>query len=128
MSHISLRLTDDQRERLEMVAEARGLDRSSLLRRLIDEASLTREERDRLPGTPELLRLLAERARAGNVGAIRALLDRAERDAPEFSEFDALDGLQELHAVRRTGLAPSTDLPPDDDWQLGTHNPKGGAR
>lgn len=100
MSHVSLRLVSDQIERLDMVAEARGLSRSDMLRRLIDEASLSREERDRLPGTPELLRLLAERARAGNVAAIRQLLERsAERDAHErspFDELDALDGLQEL--------------------------------
>lgn len=99
--HISLRLMADQIERLDAAAAAHGLDRSSLLRRLVDEASLEPEERDRLPGTDELLRLLAERARAGNVAAIQALLARAERDAHEYSEFDTLGALQERYAARR---------------------------
>lgn len=78
-----------------MVAESRGLSRSDAVRRLIDEASLTPEERQRLPDPQELLMLLAERARAGNVAAIRALLDRVERqeavEEPEDDPFAELD-------------------------------------
>ncbi len=85
----------EQLERLDMVAEARGLSRSDTLRRLIDEASLTPEERYRIPDESELLMLLGERARAGNVAAIRALLDRHQQDGedadPKPSEFDELD-------------------------------------
>ena len=56
---------------------------------------MTREERSRLPDSDELLMLLAERARAGNVAAIRAFLDRLERDGrvdpadDPFAELDA---------------------------------------
>ena len=104
--HISLRLMADQLERLQMVAEARGLSRSHALRRLIDEASLTPEERGRLPDSEELLALLAERARAGNVAAIRALLDRMERNADaqsEPSEFDELDTWMDTDNVNEGG-------------------------
>ncbi len=100
--HISLRLMSDQLDRLHKVAEARGLSRSHALRRLIDEASLTPDERSRLPDTDELLALLIERARAGNVAASRALLDRMERNADvdrERSEFDELDGSMEYEHV-----------------------------
>ena len=103
--HISLRLMADQLEHLESVAEARGLSRSHVLRRLID-ASLTPEERGRLPGSDELLILLAERARAGNVAAIRALLDRVERNADaerEASEFDELDAWMDTDNVNEGG-------------------------
>ncbi len=116
--HITVRLMAEQIDRLDMVAEARGLDRSNTIRRLIDEASMTAEERRQLPTEQELLELLAERARAGNVGAVKALLDRLrrERDAeePEPSEFDELDGLVARHRDRRNGLV-SGDLP-DDPW------------
>ncbi len=61
--HLTVRLMAEQIERLDMVAEARGMDRSNTIRRLIDEASLTAEERRRLPAEQELLELLAERAR-----------------------------------------------------------------
>ncbi len=85
--HVTVRLMSEQLERLDMVAENRGLSRSDALRRLIDEATLTREERWQLPDAQELLMLLAERARAGNVAAIRALLDRQDRD----EEIDPAD-------------------------------------
>lgn len=105
----------DQLERLDAVAEARGLSRSDVLRRLIAEASMTPEEREDLPDSDELLMLLAERARAGNVAVIRALLERAERDeSKEPNPFDELDELQARYAERRAGLRPSDDLP--EDW------------
>ena len=104
--HISLRLMADQLERLHMVAEARGLSRSHALRRLINEASLTADERSRLPDADELLALLAERARAGNVAAIRALPHRMERAADvdrEPSEFDELDAWIDTDNVNEGG-------------------------
>jgi hypothetical protein len=48
----------------------------------------------------ELLRLLTERARMGNVSAIRALLDELRRedgDEDTGSTLDALDNVSELH-------------------------------
>ncbi len=94
------------------------MDRSNTIRRLIDEASLTAEERRRLPAEQELLELLAERARAGNVGAVKVLLDRLQRERdhedPEPSEFDELDELAARYRARRAGFV-SGDLP-DDPW------------
>ena len=75
------------------------------LRRLIDEASLTPEDRRRLPDSDELLLLLAELARAGNVAAIRALLERAEREADaeaaEDDPFAELDAWMDTNNERR---------------------------
>lgn len=81
-------------KRLDVLAEAHGLSRSDVLRWLIAEASMTRDQQSHLPDSDELLMLLAERARAGNVAAIRALLDRLERTAggePEDDPFAELD-------------------------------------
>ena len=112
MTMISLRLMSEQLERLDKVAEARGLGRSDTLRRLIDEASLSPEERHRLPVPEELLALLGERARAGNVAAIRVLLERSERarrDAgvdDEVSPFDALHALGDGEVSEFENLMP----------------------
>ena len=99
MTIISLRLMSEQLERLDELAESRGLSRSDTLRRLIDEATMSPDDRHRLPDAQELLVLLGERARAGNVAAIRVLLERMERargdddvDYP-LNEFDELDGV-----------------------------------
>ncbi len=91
--HVTVRLMSEQLERLDTVAESRGLSRSDALRRLIDEATLTRA-RWQLPDAQELLMLLGEKARSGNVAAIRALLDRQDRDddvEPEDDPFAELD-------------------------------------
>ena len=102
MTIISLRLMSEQLERLDELAESRGLSRSDTLRRLVDEATLSPEDRHRLPDSQELLVLLGERARAGNVAAIRVLLDRVERERQDdedfepnpFDELDALGGMR----------------------------------
>lgn len=68
---------------LDALAAERGVDRTRLVRQLL-EAGL----RDRpappsdTPSEEELLELLAEKARMGNVAAIRTLLVREEQKDP----------------------------------------------
>ena len=80
MRSVTVRLADGLFERLEDLAADRGIDRSTLLRRLIDEAAPLPEGTPAIPDDAELLTLLAEQARSGNVGAMRILLDRRDRD------------------------------------------------
>ena len=58
-----------------------------------------------LASRDELLLVLSERARAGNVGAIKALLEELRRDADDSEDagngFDALSG-DELAQRRRS--------------------------
>lgn len=74
MERLSVRLTDRMFWQLDSLAEERRVTRTRLVRQLL-EAGL----RDRPPppsDTPseeELLALLAEKARTGNVAAIRTL-------------------------------------------------------
>jgi metal-responsive CopG/Arc/MetJ family transcriptional regulator len=85
--NLSLRLSKHLLERLDALAAARGLDRSRTLRQIIAEAAMTPEERAELPSEHELVGLLVERARSGNVSAIKTLLERereAKRQAEEF--------------------------------------------
>ena len=83
MERLSVRLTDRMFLELDALAEERGVDRTRLVRQLL-EAGL--RERPAPPSdTPseeELLALLTDRARAGNVAAIRSLLLREEQKDP----------------------------------------------
>jgi hypothetical protein len=78
-----VRLPDGVFERLDALAQERGVDRTRVVRQLL-EAGL----RDRpappvdMPTEEELLGLLAERARAGNVSAARTLLARESVSDP----------------------------------------------
>ena len=83
MQQLSVRLTDRMFLQLDALAAERGVDRTRLVRQLL-EAGL----RDRpappsdTPSEEELLELLAEKARMGNVAAIRTLLVREEQKDP----------------------------------------------
>lgn len=83
MERLSVRLTDRMFLQLDALAAERGVDRTRLVRQLL-EAGL----RDRpappsdTPSEEELLELLAEKARMGNVAAIRTLLVREEQKDP----------------------------------------------
>jgi hypothetical protein len=82
MDQLSVRLTDRMFWRLDALAAERGVTRTRLVRQLL-EAGLRDQpppESD-VPSEEELLDLLAEKARMGNVAAIRARLAReAEKD------------------------------------------------
>jgi predicted transcriptional regulator len=99
MERLSVRLTDRMFWQLDALAEERGVTRTRLVRQLL-EAGL----RDRpappseLPAEDELLELLAEKARMGNVAAIRALLLREEQKDPRAQ---ALALFQEMAARRQ---------------------------
>lgn len=86
LERVSVRLSPALLGRLDELAKARGLSRSALLRALVADAALLPGER--VPSKRELLEVLAERARSGNVGAVRMLLERAEREPTD--ELDEL--------------------------------------
>ena len=77
MPQLSVRLTERMFEQLDALAAERGVNRTRAVRQLL-EAGL----RDRpapsteTPTEVELVALLSEKARQGNVSAIRSLLTR----------------------------------------------------
>ena len=83
MEQLSVRLTDWMFAQLDGLAEERGITRTRVVRQLL-EAGL----RDRPtpvsdpPSEAELVALLSEKARQGNVSAIRSLLVREEAKDP----------------------------------------------
>jgi hypothetical protein len=99
MERLSVRLTDAMFWKLDALAEERGVTRTRLVRQLL-EAGL----RDRppppseMPSEDELLDLLAEKARMGNVAAIRTLLVREEQKDPRAQ---ALALFEEMAARRQ---------------------------
>jgi hypothetical protein len=73
MERLSVRLTDRMFRELDALAAERGINRTRLVRQLL-EAGLRDRDSIPPPDTPsdeELLELLAEKARIGNVAAIR---------------------------------------------------------
>jgi hypothetical protein len=98
MEQLSVRLTDRMLRQLDALALERAVTRTRLVRQLL-EAGL----RDRppppseTPSEEELLALLTEKARMGNVSAIRALLVREEQKDPRAQAL----ALFEEMAMRR---------------------------
>ena len=83
MAYLSVRLAEGSLRRLDALAEAQGLSRSRLVRRMVDAAIEGAPMPEvTLPDEDELLQLLAEKARAGSVSAIRALIDRERESDP----------------------------------------------
>jgi hypothetical protein len=94
MISMHVRVSASLLERLDGLAAEREVDRSRLVRQLL-EAGL----RDRPtpviepPTEDELVAVLTERARNGNVSAARTLLARLEEDSPRerlIAEFERL--------------------------------------
>ena len=94
VERLSVRLTDRMFLQLDALAAERGVDQ--LVRQLL-EAGL----RDRpappsdTPSEEELVELLAEKARMGNVAAIRTLLVRDEQKDPRaqaLARFEEMAG------------------------------------
>jgi hypothetical protein len=100
MERLSVRLTDRMFRELDALAAERGINRTRLVRQLL-EAGLRDRDSIPPPDTPseeELLDLLAEKARMGNVSAIRALLVREEQKDPRKA---ALALFEEMAARRQ---------------------------
>lgn len=77
MARVTVRLTDRMSAQLEEAAAGAGVPPARFLRRLIAEAVAGRPvARPESPSVEELEGLLAEKARQGNVAAIRSLLAR----------------------------------------------------
>jgi hypothetical protein len=99
MERLSVRLTDRMFWQLDELASERRVTRTRLVRQLL-EAGL----RDRPapvsepPSEEELLELLAEKARQGNVAAIRSLLAREQLSDPRSR---AIALFQEMVAERQ---------------------------
>ena len=95
---VTFRASPTLQRRIDELAHARGLNRSKAIQAALVEATMA-DDVDAIPTEHELLCLLGESARAGNVAAMRQL--RAyhrgrERESDDFAEFDEL-------ARRRSG-------------------------
>jgi hypothetical protein len=66
--------------RLDKLAEAWGLSRSEVVRRLVADADADGVAPLDVPDTDELLAIASERARAGNMAAVNFLAARARED------------------------------------------------
>ena len=96
MGRVTVRLSDRMSAQLERAAEERELPQAVFVRQLIAAAVADQPVANPDPPTEEeLLALLAEKARQGNVAAIRSLLLREENRDPRaraialFSEMAA---------------------------------------
>jgi Ribbon-helix-helix protein, copG family len=96
MAHLSIRLPETTLKRFDALAAERGLTRARLLRQLIngvlDGAPVGAAD---TPSEEELVELLSEKARAGNVSAIRSLLARTDETDPRDRALLALKALAE---------------------------------
>jgi metal-responsive CopG/Arc/MetJ family transcriptional regulator len=99
MERLSVRLTDTMFMRLDALAQERGVTRTRLVRQLLEAGLRDRPEPpSETPSEEELLALLTEKARMGNVSAIRALLLREEQKDPRKQ---ALALFEEMAARRQ---------------------------
>jgi hypothetical protein len=84
MSRLGFRVTERTLEQIDALAVELGITRTRLLRRWVDRGLRERGAPPAdVPGEDELLALLSERARAGNVAAMRTLLARQPDDPRE---------------------------------------------
>jgi hypothetical protein len=89
VARVTVRLTDRMSAQLEAVAAERGLTCARFVRQLIAEAVAGKQvEGLGPPVEEELLALLAEKARSGNVAAIRSLLAREHLKDPRTRAID----------------------------------------
>ena len=83
MARVTVRLTDRMAEQLSEAAGERGVSCARFVRHLISGAVAgTTVDTPEEPTREELLALLAEKARQGNVSAIRSLLVREADQNP----------------------------------------------
>src|SRR2546423_860339 len=90
---VSFRASPVLQRRIDDLAEARGGNRSKAIQAALVEAT-TSEDSSAIPSEQELLELLGEAARAGNVAAMRELRayhrERTGKTENPFAEFDEL--------------------------------------
>lgn len=99
MARVTVRLTDRMSAQLEAVADGQGVTCARFVRQLIAQAVAgKRVEGLGPPSEDELLDLLAEKARSGNVAAIRSLLAREAMSDPRGR---AIALFQEMAAERQ---------------------------
>jgi hypothetical protein len=85
---VNCRFEPSQLEHLDALAAARGLTRSGVIRSLVAAESVGAGAGE-IPSEEEILSLLAGRARAGNVSALRALQvwhERQRQGKPQAPE------------------------------------------
>ena len=99
-TRVSVRLFPPIAERLDALAEARGMTRSELLRTLVLEATVP-DTAPSVPDTDELLRLLGVAARMGNVPAMRELLRHQRAERPPAGTLSVVDELAARRASNR---------------------------
>jgi hypothetical protein len=90
-SQTNLRLSSLDRERLDRLAEARGLTQSELVRHLLREADGA--PRPEPPDRDELVAILGEQARSGSIRACEILLKRADRETHDAEWAGIVDGM-----------------------------------
>jgi hypothetical protein len=94
---VEIRVSPAMRRRLEQLAAERKTTLSGAIRSAVLEA--TAAERG-IPSREELLVMLSEAARTGNVAAMKELLRYHERQGAGRKRPDPLDGFDELAARR----------------------------
>ncbi len=83
MKSLHVRMPASLIERLDALAAERGIDRSRLIRQLLDAGLEARPDPRVEPmSEDELIGVLTERARNGHVSAARTLLARLEEQSP----------------------------------------------
>jgi predicted transcriptional regulator len=99
MARLTIRLADRLEQRLDTLAAEHGRSRAAIARELL-EASVqgTPALEPETPTEDELLALLTEKARQGNVAAIRSLLLREEQKDPRHR---ALLAFEQIAGERR---------------------------
>jgi hypothetical protein len=94
MPMLSVRLPASTIEALDDLAAERRIDRSRLVRQLLDAGLRGRPKPSSEPVTEnELVALLSERARAGNTAAIRTLLSRGDALDPREEAWRTLEAM-----------------------------------
>jgi hypothetical protein len=99
MDQLSVRLSDRMFRELDALAEERGITRTRCVRQLLEHGLRDRDSVPPLdgPSEEELLELLAEKARMGNVAAIRTLLVREEQKDPRKQALALFQAMAERH-------------------------------
>lgn len=96
MPMLSVRLPARTIEQLDALAAERGITRTRVVRQLLDAGLRDRPAPSSEPPTEEeLVALLTERARAGNVSAIRSLLTREHLQDPRDRAIAAFQSIVE---------------------------------
>jgi plasmid stability protein len=96
MARLTIRLTDRLEQRLDTLAAERGRSRAAVARELLEAGVQgTPAPEPETPTEDELLALLTERARQGNVAAIRSLLLREEQKDPRHRALLAFEQIAE---------------------------------